>query len=164
MSKPPSIRLSVPHRRWLAAVFGALWVSGALWLWFHFFLRTEGAFGPAPHALEGWWLRLHGLAAFAALVAVGTVLPAHAGRAWALKKNRGSGLAMKTALAWLALTGYALYYFADPEARPWLPWLHWVAGLAVPAVLVLHIERGRGAIAARSGRGKILSRGNGATR
>lgn len=149
MPKSPPIRLSAQHRRWLAGIFGLLWVSGAAWLLFHYFLRTEGEFGPRPHVLEGWWLRLHALAAFATLVAIGTVLPVHVKRAWELKKNRGSGLAMKSALAWLALTGYALYYFADPETRPWLPWLHWVAGLAVPALFVLHIEFGRRATARR---------------
>lgn len=149
MPKPPPIRLSARHRRWLAGVFGLLWIPGALWLLFHYFLRPEGEFGPRPHVLEAWWLRLHALAAFAALVAIGTVLPAHARRAWVLNKNRGSGLAVKSALAWLALTGYALYYFADPEARPWLPWLHWVAGLAMPALFVWHIRLGRRATARR---------------
>ncbi len=143
MSKPPPIRLGARHRRWLAGVFGLLWASGVLWLGFHYFLRTEGDFGPRPHVLEIWWLRLHGLAAFAALVAIGTVLPVHVRRAWELKKNRGSGLTMKGALAWLALTGYALYYFADPEVRPWLPWLHWVAGLGLPVFFMLHIARGQ---------------------
>lgn len=149
MAKPPPIRLSAPHRRWLAGVFGLLWVSGALWLLFHYFLRTQGEFGPRPHVLEGWWLRLHALAAFTALVVIGTVLPVHVQRAWHLKKNRSSGLAIKSVLAWLAFTGYALYYFADPETRPWLPWLHWVAGLAIPVLFVWHIELGRRATARR---------------
>jgi hypothetical protein len=143
MPKPPVIRLGARHRRWLTAVFALLWSSGVLWLGFHYFLRSESEFGPRPHGLEIWWLRLHGLAAFGALVAIGTLLPIHVRRAWQLRKNRGSGLAMKAVLAWLALTGYALYYFADPEARPWLPWLHWSVGLALPVLLVLHIRRGR---------------------
>jgi hypothetical protein len=143
MSRPPSLRFSVNHRRWLAGVFGLLWGSGVLWLVFHYFLRTEGEFGPVPNPFEKWWLSLHGLAAFAALVAIGTVLPVHVRRGWDLNKNRATGLGMNGALAWLAVTGYALYYFADPDTRPWLPWLHWVAGLGMPALIALHIRRGR---------------------
>lgn len=120
-----------------------LWSTGVLWLVFHYFLQSGGEFGPTPHALEKWWLSLHGLAAFAGLFAAGTVLPVHALRAWQLNKNRTTGVGMKGALAWLAVTGYALYYFADPEARPWLPWLHWVAGLGLPALITLHIGHGR---------------------
>jgi hypothetical protein len=71
------------------------------------------------------------------------VLPVHARRAWHLKKNRVSGLAMKLLLAWLAATGYALYYFATDANEAWLPLLHWVVGLAFPLLLVWHIRRGR---------------------
>lgn len=143
MSRVPTIRLSPRHRRWLAGIFGLLWGSGALWLVFHYFLGAEGDYGPVPSPLEKWWLGLHGLAAFAALAAAGSVLPVHARRAWELNKNRATGLGMQAALAWLALTGYALYYFADPDTRPWLPWLHWAAGLGLPALVALHIGRGR---------------------
>lgn len=143
MSRSLTIRFSLGHRRWLAGVFGLLWGSGLVWLAFHYFLRTEGELGPMPNPLEKWWLSLHGLAAFAALVAIGTALPVHARRGWELNRNRGTGVGMNSALAWLAATGYALYYFADPDTRPWLPWLHWVVGLGMPALIVLHIRRGR---------------------
>lgn len=155
MVRPLAIRLGDRHRRWLTGVFGLLWLTGASWLLFHYFLVTEGEWGPRPHPLEIWWLRLHGLAAFAALVAAGSVLPVHVRRAWELRKNRASGLAMNAAVAWLALTGYALYYFADPEGRPWLPGLHWVVGCGAPALIVLHVRRGRRAVAlGRPGRAR----------
>ncbi|OIQ67156.1 hypothetical protein GALL_512690 [mine drainage metagenome] len=80
---------------------------------------------------------------FAMLVAAGSVLPIHARRAWHLKKNRFTGFAMEALLLWLALTGYALYYFSSDANEAWLPLLHWVVGLAMPLMLVLHIWRGR---------------------
>lgn len=137
------IRFAAPHKRALYAVFLVLWLSGALWLAFHYFLRAPGAFGAQPHALEIWWLRLHGLMGFAALVALGSVLPVHARRAWQFKKNRASGLAMKGISLWLAATGYALYYFASDDNANWLPLLHWIVGLALPLMLAFHIRRGR---------------------
>lgn len=140
---PLPIRFAKAHKYTLYAVFALLWLSGALWLGFHYFLRVAGEFGDAPHPLEIWWLRLHGLMGFAILVATGSVLPIHARRAWHLKKNRLSGFAMEAFLLWLALTGYALYYFSSDANESWLPLLHWVAGLAMPLMLALHIWRGR---------------------
>jgi hypothetical protein len=143
VAKAPGVGLGRVHRRGLAGVFGLLWVSGLLWLVYHYFLRAEGPFGPRPHPLEGWWLRLHGLAAFGALLAVGSLLPLHARGGWVLRKRLRSGLTTLGTFAWLGFTGYALYYFADPEERAWLPWLHWAAGLAVPVLLVAHVRRWR---------------------
>ena len=140
---PLLIRFAKPHKRVLYAVFVLLWLSGVLWLGFHYFLREPGEFGETAHPLEIWWLRLHGLMGFAMLVAVGSVLPIHARRAWHLHKNRSTGFLMQTVLLWLSLTGYALYYFATDANAAWLPLLHWVVGLALPCMLVLHIQRGR---------------------
>lgn len=143
MKRPPiPIRLGGRHKRVLYAVFLGLWGSGGLWLLFHYFLRVTGEFGDAAHPLESWWLRLHGLTAFAALVAVGTVLPVHARRGWQLRRNRRSGVAMKAWLLWLALTGYALYYFVSETSEAWLPLIHWIAGLALPLAALLHVRRG----------------------
>jgi hypothetical protein len=137
------IRFAAPHRRFLYSVFSVLWLSGALWLVFHYFFRVEGEFGIAPHPAEIWWLRLHGLMVFVGLVALGSVLPVHAKRAWQLRKNRRSGLLMKALFLWLALSGYALYYFASDSNEHWLPLLHWLVGLSLPLMLVLHIHKGR---------------------
>lgn len=140
---PPPIRLHTRHKGTLYGIVLALWTSGVLWLLFHYFLRVAGEFGETAHPLETWWLRLHGLMAFAALVAIGSVLPIHARRAWQLNKNRRTGLAMKLYLLWLALTGYALYYFLSESNEAWLPLAHWIAGLALPLLGVLHIRIGR---------------------
>ena len=140
---PAPIRFTAPHKKFLYSVFSLLWFSGALWLVFHYFMRVPGEFGITPHPAEIWWLRLHGLMVFAVLVALGGVLSTHARRAWQLKKNRYSGLLMKALLLWLAITGYALYYFASEGNENWLPVLHWGAGISVPLMLVSHIRMGR---------------------
>lgn len=140
---PMPIRFATTHKKLLYSVFTLLWLSGALWLLFHYFLRVEGNFGIAAHPAEKWWLRLHGLMVFAVLFALGTVLPVHARRAWQLKKNRQSGVLMKSLFLWLACSGYALYYFASEANADWLPVLHWGAGIVVPLMIVMHIRLGR---------------------
>ena len=145
MTKSPlmPIRFAILHKRSLYAVFALLWLTGTLWLVFHYFLRAASEFGEIANPIEIWWLRLHGLMVFAALVALGSVLPGHARRAWQLNKNRRTGLAMKTLFLWLAFTGYALYYFASEENEAWLPLLHWGAGLTLPLMLAFHVHRVR---------------------
>ncbi len=137
------IRLPAAHKKTLYAVFTLLWLSGALWLLFHYTQRVAGEFGSTAHPLEIWWLRLHGLMGFAMLVLIGSLLPGHTRSAWRLKKNRPSGLGMKLLFGWLTLTGYCLYYFISEANEAWLPALHWSIGLAAPVVLILHIRLGR---------------------
>lgn len=143
MNKHVPIRFAASHKNILYTVFSLLWISGALWLVFHYFMHVPGEFGITPHPAEIWWLRLHGLMVFAVLVALGSVLPNHARRAWQLNKNRSSGLMMKVIFLWLAISGYALYYFASESNENWLPVLHWGAGISMPLMLVLHIRMGR---------------------
>ena len=140
---PIPLRLLPRQKKALYLSLGALWLSGALWLLYHYFLAVNGPFGPMPNPLEQWWLRLHGLSLLIALLAVGSVLPHHAHRAWTLKRNRLLGLGLLSVLAWLALTGYALYYFATDSNQRWLPLLHWVPGLALPLLLLMHVVQGR---------------------
>lgn len=137
------IRFGPRHKKVLYAGFALLWLSGALWLAFHYFLRMEDEFGPAPHPLEAWWLRLHGLTVMAALALAGSLAPNHIRLAWNRRRNHRSGLLMLTLTVWLAATGYALYYFSTDDNAAWLPLLHWIAGLALPLALVLHIQMGR---------------------
>ncbi len=137
------IRLGPRHKKLLYAGFALLWLSGALWLAFHYFFRVQGDFGPEPHPLQAWWLRLHGLMAMAALVLAGSLAPNHIRLAWERSRNHRSGLPMLALTAWLAATGYALYYFPSDDNAAWLPLLHWIAGLALPLMLVLHIRLGR---------------------
>lgn len=139
----PIIRLGQRHKRQLYAVFVLLWTSGVLWLVFHYFLQSAGDFGPRPHPLENWWLRLHGLAAMLALVALGSVATNHMRLAWGRRRNLASGLAMLGYLISLAVTGYALYYFSSDANAVWLPLLHWGAGLALPVGLAFHVLAGR---------------------
>jgi hypothetical protein len=137
------IRLGARHKTLLHSGLILLWASGALWLVFHYFLQVEGDFGPQPHGLEIWWLRLHGLAAMFALMLLGSLLPSHVKLAWMRRKNRRTGLPMLAAWGWLAATGYALYYFSSDANAAWLPFLHWSAGLMLPAMLLIHLKQAR---------------------
>ena len=137
------IRLGRWHERAVYFSVALLILSGVLWLLFHYFFRIQGEFGPSPHPLEYWWLRLHGAAAMLSLIVIGSMLPVHVRRAWELRKNIATGLATAAVLVLLVVTGYALYYFAGGSSRAVISVSHWIIGLALPMVLAWHVWRGR---------------------
>ncbi len=136
-------RLGHLHRRWLAVSFAILFMSGLLWLGFHYFIAVKTDFGDGPHPLQQWWLKLHGLAAMATLVIVGSLLPGHVRKAWQHHQNRLSGGVMVVLAGGLTLTGYALYYFGGEESRPIISATHWLIGIAAFPLLIAHIISGR---------------------
>ena len=115
-----------------------LWLSGGLWLIYHFYLRRPGPWGPEPDMLEPWWLKLHGLFAFATLWLIGLLCGLHIVRAWQSGRRRWSGSLLLAWLLALTLTGYLLIYAGDDGAWGLLSPAHWIAGLALPAVYGVH--------------------------
>lgn len=136
-------RLGPQHRLWLTISLALLFLSGVLWLIFHYFFALKTEFGEGPHPLQQWWLKLHGLAAMATLIIFGSLLLGHIRRAWQHRQNRISGGSMVVMMIWLTLTGYALYYFASEESRPIISATHWLIGIAALPWLLLHIVSGR---------------------
>ena len=121
-----------------------LLASGAAWLLLHYGNPSE-----LPHPLEAWSLRLHGLAAFAALFMFGLLAAAHVPRGWrATARGRGRrqrrwGLALCVLAALLVVSAYLLYYFAPENVRPILGSAHSAAGGAMALALWAHRRAGR---------------------
>ena len=133
--------LGIPHRRKAAlyCALAALLGTGILWLIFHYFLQVRGEFGPQPHALEVWWLRLHGASAFVALWFAGLLWGTHAQPGLRQTRWRVSGIAILALLALLALSGYLLYYASDDALRDLVRLLHWLTGLGLAIPLLIHV-------------------------
>ena len=96
-----------------------------------------------PHPAEPWSLKLHGAAAMAILIILGTLLPTHVRFAWHARRNRPNGIALLAFFVLLVVTGYGLYYLGDERLRSWTSWLHLGIGIALPAMIILHIWSGR---------------------
>jgi len=138
------VKLGAAARGALYVVIAALIASGLWWLGIHYF----AAFAPSRNELErigreALALRVHGAAAMAALLALGSMGAAHARQGWMLKRNRVSGSLMIGAFAFLILTGYALYYLVDDMTRPPVSVVHWLIGLVLAPLLIAHISLGR---------------------
>lgn len=137
-----AFRLSRRHRFALYSALGLSFASGFAWWLLDHFGRIEGEFGPAPHPAQAWLLRVHGAAAFASLIVLGTLLPVHVKRAWRAAKNRRSGTVLLSLVALQVGTGYALYY-ADEGLRTLAGQIHFALGITLPVLLAAHIVIGR---------------------
>ncbi len=144
------LQLSPRHRRWFYAIMVVLFCSGAGWLALRTWGQTESEFGLKAHPLEPWLLKLHGAAAMATLLLLGTMIPLHLRRGWRAHRNRRTGTVITTACALLVVSGYALYYAGGESLRRIAVVAHDGLGLALPLILVWHIARGRRARMAAS--------------
>ena len=126
-------------QRWQLSIIGiGVWLSGGLWLLFHYFFGKQGDFGPVENPLTPWWLRLHGAFAFAFLWMFGLLWGTHITVAWPRKRRRRSGGVLAGVFAVLIVSGYLLYYVGDDTIRPLIYILHWGIGLGSPAFFFAH--------------------------
>ncbi|HYR59071.1 MAG TPA: hypothetical protein VEO95_10590 [Chthoniobacteraceae bacterium] len=137
------IELSRRHQWWLYASFALLFISGVAWQIAHYFLAPANGVSGLPHPSEPLWLKLHGAAAMATLIILGSVLPLHVKHAWLLKKNRWSGALFLGLNGVLVATGYGLYYAGAEELRAFLSLSHGMVGLAFAPLLALHVWLGK---------------------
>lgn len=121
------------------ASLAALVLSGIAWLWAAWPLVVDSADAlPArARSVALWALRLHGVAAYVALVVAGSVLTVHVRLGWSRRRNRASGSVMATLFVVLAASGLWLYYGGEAGRRG-VSLAHWILGLAVPVWLVMH--------------------------
>lgn len=137
-----SVRLSRRHEWFVYAVAAAVFFTGAAWAAVHYLLAPPNDFGIAG-AGQSWCLKLHGAAAMAVLVLLGSLLPLHLKFAWRAGRNLRTGLSLLALLAFLVFTGYGLYYFGDERLRAWTSAAHLWVGLMLPVIMSMHVWRGK---------------------
>ena len=115
-----------------------VWLTGILWLVFHFWFRRQTDFGVAAHPLEHWWLVAHGAFAFASLWMLGTLWRAHITRGWRARRHRKTGGTLFAAFMALVVSGYLLYYVGEDRWRDVLSPIHWIVGAALPLSFIGH--------------------------
>ena len=118
-----------------------LFASGALWLLADRLKHT--ATGEMWSRMSASLLMLHGAAAMLMLVLFGSLMPFHVRVGWRRRRNRTTGTVMLAANAVLILTAFGLYYAGAERVRDWASDFHIGVGLALPALLAVHVVRGR---------------------
>ncbi|HTQ00267.1 MAG TPA: hypothetical protein VMN56_13140 [Casimicrobiaceae bacterium] len=136
-------RLPRWHRRLVYTLTTVLVLTGAGWLAAVYLAAPPGEPTPAPHPWAGPLLAIHGVAAYAALVAYAFVGHAHVRTGWRVPALRTAGACLGASVLVLVVTGLVFYYVAAEAAIPFARWTHVAAGVALPVVLAVHIRSGR---------------------
>jgi hypothetical protein len=139
MTPRPLAALGRARRLSLYAISALAWLTGAVWLWLRAYGRVSGPYGPDPSPALPAVRAAHGAAAMAFLVAVGALLPDHVRYGWRDKRRRASGAPLLAACAVLAATGWGLYYLSGDAARADASRVHVVVGIALPALIAVHV-------------------------
>lgn len=132
------LRLPKGQRYTLYGVSIGVWITGAVWLVYHYFMQTEGPFGFQKHPMEVISLEVHGAFAMASLWIFGTLGWTHVLRGWRSNWRRWTGGIMVAVVAILIVTGWGLYYFVKRDWREWTSLAHWSVGLAALAFFLVH--------------------------
>lgn len=114
---------------WTAAAVVAL--SGVAWFVLHDLIDAE------PGESERLLLMLHGISAYAVLIAFGSLLPSHVRWGWHRRRKRWTGGTTLAMLVSLAVTGLVLYYGGEPTREP-ARWIHIAIGIACMALFPVH--------------------------
>jgi len=130
--------MPVRMRYCIYAGFGALWLTGCLWLILQEFFTTAGTFGIERHPWQGALLLLHGVLAIATSYLFGWVMARHAADAWRRGKRRISGGAFTAVLIVLSVTGFALFFVSEPATQWWSERSHELLGIGVTLLAVEH--------------------------
>lgn len=132
------LRLPRTRRYTVYFISVGVFVTGAVWLIYHYFLRTPGPFGFKNNPLEIWWLKAHGAFSFASIWALGWLWTTHVMRGWNMRWRRWSGGFLAGVVLVLTITGYLLYYIGSRDWREGMALAHWIIGLAALAVFFIH--------------------------
>jgi hypothetical protein len=138
--RPESIRLKRAYRSCLYIVLALLFFTGTAWACWNYLVARPGDFEAVAKA---WAMKIHGAAAMAILVLIGTLLTGHVKFAWRARRNRGNGALLLGVFGVLTITGYGLYYGGGEQLRAWTSWIHLGLGLSIPLLIALHLVLGK---------------------
>ncbi|MEH2490860.1 hypothetical protein [Bradyrhizobium sp. AZCC 2230] len=109
----------------------AVGLSGLLWFVLHDIVAEDGS------ELTCFLLMLHGVASYALLVAVGSLLPLHIRAGWLRRRNIVTGILVTVIMAVLSVTALMLYYGSE-ETQAVAKWAHLAFGFGCLVLFPAH--------------------------
>lgn len=127
------------HRRILYTVVLLSWCSGIAFFVFSRFILIDGEFGPEKHPLQFPILQAHGAAAFCMMVGFGAIVTSHVPAAWRTGRHRLFGLTLVSAVLFLILSAWSLYYLSSDSNRALIGNIHAAVGVLLPFFVSWHV-------------------------
>ncbi len=140
MDQSKKVKIESAHKRFFYSVCLVLWLSGALWLYVRYCLRTSVDITDQSYSYLSLLLKIHGAAAMVFLVVWGALLY-HIFPGWNNRRQRPSGVSMVITCLVLILTGWGLYYIGNDGLRNLTSLMHSIFGIIFPVVIFFHVFR-----------------------
>jgi hypothetical protein len=140
------MRLGKWHRRLVLVTLILVAASGVLWFVLHDVMEWE------PDQILHALLVMHGVTAFGAAIAFGSLLPLHVPVGCRQRRNLVTGICLATVMAVLIASALLLYYGAE-QTREWARLVHLWVGFFALVAFPFHIAVGR----RRAARGTYFS-------
>lgn len=137
-----ALRFPRPFKLALWGAFCLSWITGVSWFVLHRWFRVEGEFGEEHSAWEPLLMKIHGGAAMLMMIYFGYLLASHVPVGLRSRRNRALGLALLSALGFMIVTAYGLYYIGGEGFHSVISWAHLGVGFCLPFLLALHIVAG----------------------
>jgi hypothetical protein len=125
------MRLGFWQKTAVFATVALVGISGLLWFVLHDVVADEWA--DTARLL----LTLHGVSAYALLVALGSLLPLHIRSGWLRRRNTVTGVTVTATMAVLSATALVLYYGGE-EMQAAAKWIHLAFGFACFVLFPAH--------------------------
>jgi hypothetical protein len=130
------MRLGKWHRWLVLAILILVAVSGLLWFVLHDVMDR------GPDEVLHTLLVVHGVTAFGAAIAFGSLLPVHVFVGCRQGRNLVTGICLATVMVVLIVSALLLYYGGE-ETREWARLVHLWVGIPAILALPLHMVIGR---------------------
>ena len=126
------VLVSPLEKRLLYSACALLWLSGAVWLYLHYFGQVQTDYGPQVSPWQPLCLKIHGAAAMGFLMILGAFFLQHVPAGWQQKNQRPSGSSLIAVAALLVVTGWGLYYVGSERLRHATSLIHSMLGFCLP--------------------------------
>jgi hypothetical protein len=101
------------------------------------------AIGPQHHPAEFWVRVLHFTGGYAAVLALGYLIPRHIRPGLRGEKRKTSGVSLLSLASVLGVTAIAILYSGDGPVGAWSAQVHDYLGLAAPILFLFHSRKTR---------------------
>lgn len=135
----------------LNATTAILTITGAVFAWMKYFMKTDDPFAVANHPWQPHMLHIHVVAAPVAVFVIGAIWAVHVKpkHEAGIKSRRKTGLAALWMIAPMALSGYLMQVMTDERLVEAMKITHWVSSTLFVAGVVVHQllrKNGNGAV------------------
>ena len=94
---------------------------------------------PRALAIKAMVMKIHGGAAMASLVLIGSLMTEHIPSGWRGERNKVSGVSTLALFCVLGISGYVLYYAGGEVFRTVTSYVHLGTGIALLVPVIAHV-------------------------